>query len=83
GLALGVLGLALRVRAYLWAGTLGFGLGVLRQGWLWVTTDPILLWGMGILLGVLLIWAAANFEQRREQVGSRLSAWLEQLQGWE
>ncbi len=83
GLALGVLGLALRVRAYLWAGTLGFGLGVLRQGWLLITTYPLLLWGMGILLGLLLIWMAANFERRREQVGSRPSAWVEQLQSWE
>ncbi len=83
GLALGVLGLALRVRAYLWAGTLGFGLGVLRQGWLLITTYPLLLWGMGILLGLLLIWTAANFERRREQVGSRPSAWVEQLQSWE
>jgi hypothetical protein len=83
GLALGVLGLALRVRAYLWAGTLGFGLGVLRQGWLLITTYRLLLWGMGILLGLLLIWTAANFERRREQVGFRPSAWIEQLQSWE
>ncbi|MGY2716673.1 hypothetical protein ACVW01_000934 [Thermostichus sp. MS-CIW-19] len=46
-MALGVLGLALRVRAYLWAGTLGFGLGVLRQGWLLITTYPAAAVGHG------------------------------------
>ncbi|MFS8819530.1 hypothetical protein NW805_03525 [Synechococcus sp. W60.1] len=55
GLALGLLGLALRVRAYLFVGTLAFGLGILRQGWLLVTTDALLLWATGILLGLLLI----------------------------
>ncbi|ABD00989.1 NINE protein [Synechococcus sp. JA-3-3Ab] len=83
GLALGLLGLALRVRAYLFVGTLAFGLGILRQGWLLVTTDALLLWATGILLGLLLIWTAANLERRREEVGSRLSAWLGQLQSWE
>lgn len=83
GLALGLLGLALRVRAYLFVGTLAFGLGILRQGWLLVTTDALLLWATGILLGLLLIWTAANLEGRREEVGSRLSAWLGQLQSWE
>ncbi len=83
GLALGLLGLALQVRAYLFMGTLSFGLGVLRQGWLLVTTYSLLLWGMGILLGILLIWIAANFEQRREQMGSWLDTWLGQLQNWE
>jgi hypothetical protein len=55
----------------------------LRQGWLLITTYRLLLWGMGILLGLLLIWTAANFERRREQVGFRPSAWIEQLQSWE
>lgn len=83
GLALGLLGLALQVRAYLFMGTLGFGLGVLRQGWLLVTAYSLLLWGIGILLGLLLIWIAANFERRREQMGSWLDTWLGQLQNWE
>jgi hypothetical protein len=83
GLALGLLGLALQVRAYLFMGTLGFGLGVLRQGWLLVASYSLLLWGIGILLGVLLIWVAANFERRREQLGSWLDTWLGQLQNWE
>lgn len=83
GLALGLLGLALRVRAYLFVGTLAFGLGILRQGWLLVTAYSLLFWATGILLGLLLIWTAANFERRREEVGSRLSAWLGQLQSWE
>ncbi|MCF2969766.1 TM2 domain-containing protein [Synechococcus sp. Nb3U1] len=83
GLALGLLGLALRVRAYLFMGTLSFGLGVLRQGWLLVTAYSLLLWGIGILLGLLLIWVAANFEQRREQLRAWLDSWLGQLQSWE
>ncbi|MGY2801466.1 NINE protein [Thermostichus sp. MS-CIW-25] len=83
GLALGLLGLALRVRAYLFVGTLAFGLGILRQGWLLVTAYSLLFWATGILLGLLLIWTAANFERRREEVGSHISAWLGQLQSWE
>ncbi|MFQ3613049.1 MAG: hypothetical protein SNJ68_04925, partial [Cyanobacteriota bacterium] len=83
GLALGLLGLALQVRAYLFTGTLSFGLGVLRQGWLLVASYSLLLWGIGILLGLLLIWVAANFERRREQLGSWLDTWLDQLHNWE
>ncbi|MEN9261499.1 MAG: TM2 domain-containing protein, partial [Thermostichus sp. HHBFW_bins_43] len=83
GLALGLLGLALRVRAYLFMGTLSFGLGVLRQVGLLVMAYSLLLWGIGIFLGILLIWIAANFEQRREQLGSWLDTWLGQLQNWE
>ncbi|MEN9238372.1 MAG: hypothetical protein Q6K80_09180, partial [Thermostichus sp. DG_1_6_bins_120] len=83
GLALGLLGLALQVRAYLFVGTVGFGLGVLRQGWLLAASYSFLLWGLGILSGFLLIGVAANFEQRRAQLGAWLNAWLEQLQNWE
>ncbi|MEM8641487.1 MAG: hypothetical protein AAGG51_22130 [Cyanobacteria bacterium P01_G01_bin.54] len=81
-LALILLGLLLRVRAFAYMGTLFFGLKVMRQLWFFVADQSFLLWAIGIVFGLLLIWIAATFEARRSQVTALLSYWLDELQSW-
>ncbi|NJM00681.1 MAG: hypothetical protein HC924_18780 [Synechococcaceae cyanobacterium SM2_3_2] len=79
GLALVLAGLGLRIRAYLWVGSLLFGLTFLRQALLVLLLYPMLLWGVGILMGLGLIWVAASFERRRTQMGSWWADGIQQL----
>lgn len=85
GLAIGMIfaGLALRIRAFLYVGTATFMIKVLRQLWLFVNNYSLLLWALGILLGLLFIWIAATFEARRTQVGAIVQYWLAELEQWD
>ncbi|OUC12483.1 MAG: hypothetical protein B0A82_22305 [Alkalinema sp. CACIAM 70d] len=85
GLGLGLIfaGLGLRVRAYLYVGTVMFMLKVLRQLWLFISDYSLLLWGLGILVGLLLIWIAATFEARRSQAIAFVQYWVNELDAWE
>ena len=77
------LGLGQRVRAYLYTGTLTFALQILRTLMIFVDTDGRLLWAVGIVLGIALIWVAATFESRRAQVSGLLNQWAEILRSWD
>ncbi|NEO86493.1 MAG: hypothetical protein F6J87_19865 [Spirulina sp. SIO3F2] len=81
-LVLILLGLLLRVRAFAYVGTLCFGFKVIRQLWLFVADQSFLLWAIGIVVGLLLIWVAATFEARRSQMTALLSYWVDELQSW-
>ncbi|MBE9180006.1 DUF2157 domain-containing protein [Oculatella sp. LEGE 06141] len=85
GLSLGFVlaGLVLRVRAFLYIGTVTFIVQVLRQFWLFVADQSLLLWAMGIALGLLLIWIAGTFEARRSQMVALMQYWLNELHSWE
>jgi hypothetical protein len=85
GLFLGLVltGLFLRVRAFLYVGTSAFVLNVFRQLWLFIADYSLLLWAIGIVLGLVLIWIAATFEARRAQVTSLLQHWVDELREWE
>jgi hypothetical protein len=83
GLGLITAGLALRVRAYLFVGTLIFLGQVLRQLWLFIDDYSMMLWGLGIALGLALIWIAATFEARRSQAIALLQHWAAELERWE
>lgn len=76
-------GLALKIRAFLYVGTGTFVLQVVRVLWLFVSANSLLLWAVGIVLGLLFIWVAATFESRRSQVTSRLDAWTSALETWD
>jgi hypothetical protein len=78
-----VLGLVRRTRAYLYIGTMTFMLGVLRMLWLFVSDYSLLLWAVGIALGLMLIWIAATFEARRSQAIALVEYWLRELEAWE
>ena len=76
-------GLSLKVRAFLYVGTLTFVLQIIRVLWLFISAYSLLLWAVGIVLGVLFIWVAATFESRRSQVTTRLESWASALETWD
>ncbi len=82
GLGLMVAGTALRVRAFLYVGLGLFVAQTLRILWQLVSTDALLLWAIGILLGIVFIWLAATFESRRTQMSDLLSQWSAMLDSW-
>jgi len=84
GLGLAGLGLGLRVRAYLFSGTLIFALQALIQVWIFITTYSILLWALGLGLGMAMLWVAATFETRRTQVMALMQTFFQrELARWE
>ncbi|MGB8697880.1 MAG: hypothetical protein WCD18_00550 [Thermosynechococcaceae cyanobacterium] len=85
GLSLGLilLGLRLQVRAFLYVGTLTFIAKILRIIWLFIAQESLVLWALGIGLGLVLIWIAATFEARRVQVTTLLQYWVTTLESWQ
>ncbi|HEY9629498.1 MAG TPA: hypothetical protein V6C84_19525 [Coleofasciculaceae cyanobacterium] len=83
GLGLVLLGIMLRVRAFLYIGTAAFMLQILRLLWLFIASYSALLWAIGIILGLMLIWAAATFEARRSQMNALVQYWVSELESWE
>jgi hypothetical protein len=78
-----VTGLLLRIRAFLFTGTLLFLVQVLRQLWLFIADYSLMLWAIGIALGLALIWVAATFEARRSQAIDLMQYWAAELDRWE
>lgn len=76
-------GLGLRIRAFLYVGTILFLLNALNQLIVLVALYSLLKWMIGLGVGILLIWVAANFETRREQVSEFMQNWLTQLHEWQ
>ncbi|WP_309729134.1 hypothetical protein [Chamaesiphon sp. OTE_75_metabat_556] len=83
GLAIAAIGLVLRVRAWLYVGTISLLLTVTYQLLLLITEYPITKWAIGLLAGVLIITLAANFERRKAQIERALQHWLDRFQEWE
>jgi hypothetical protein len=82
-LALGVIGILLRIRAFLYVGTVTFIAKILRLVWVYIADQSLVLWALGIALGLLLIWIAATFEARRAQVTALLQYWVGELEQWQ
>lgn len=76
-------GLALRIRAFLYIGTVSFIVQIGRQIWFFIHDYSLTLWAVGIVLGITFIWIAANFESRREQMTSMLQGWVTELEDWD
>ena len=76
-------GVLLKIRALLYVGTATFMLQVLWQVWRFISDYSLVLWAIGIAVGLLLIWIAATFEARRSQVNSLLQRWIVELDDWE
>ncbi|MCU0550751.1 MAG: hypothetical protein MUC48_15490 [Leptolyngbya sp. Prado105] len=76
-------GLGLRIRAFLYIGTLTFLLNIINQLIVFVAVYSLLKWIIGLCLGILLIWVAANFETRRGQMTALMQNWLAELQEWQ
>jgi hypothetical protein len=65
-------GLAFRIRAFLYIGTGTFLITGIYQLVIFSLRYPFLKWIIGLLVGIVLISIAANFETRREQLSSLL-----------
>jgi hypothetical protein len=76
-------GLALKIRAFLYVGTATFIITSIYQLVIFSLTYSFLKWIIGLLVGILLIYIAANFETRRTQINALISSISEQFQQWE
>ncbi|MCP2731630.1 DUF2157 domain-containing protein, partial [Limnofasciculus baicalensis] len=75
-------GLGVRVRAFLFVGTATFLLTTFYQLVVLSFRYPFSKWVIGLIVGILFISIAANFERRREQIISILQNWVAQLSRW-
>ncbi|MEI1374766.1 DUF2157 domain-containing protein [Nostoc sp. UHCC 0926] len=76
-------GLALRVRAFLYIGTATFLITTIYQSVIFSLHYSFLKWVVGLLVGILLIYIAANFETRRAQITSLIRSAIDEFQSWE
>jgi hypothetical protein len=76
-------GLAFRVRAFLYVGTLTFLADAFYQLVILIFDYPLLKWIVGLLVGLSLLSIAGSFETRRAQLTTLLQNWLAELQEWE
>ncbi len=76
-------GIGLRIRAFLYVGTAAFLIQVLLQVWQFIQDESLLLWAIGIVLGLLMIWIAATFEARRSQIIAFMNHWVNELEAWQ
>ncbi len=83
GVAIASAGLVWRIRAWLYVGTITFLLTNSYQLVVLITERPITKWAIGLFAGMLIIFLAANFEKRREQITLAVQHWLDQLQEWQ
>lgn len=76
-------GLAFRVRAFLYIGTAAFLINVFNQLVILNFRYSFLKWAIGLVVGIVFIWIAANFETRREQITTLVRNWISELANWE
>ncbi|MBW4679857.1 MAG: DUF2157 domain-containing protein [Microcoleus vaginatus WJT46-NPBG5] len=76
-------GLTLRVRAFLYVGTVTFLLNAINQLVILSLDYSFMKWIIGLLVGIAFISIAANFETRREQIVALVQNWIEELQEWQ
>ncbi|TVQ12706.1 MAG: hypothetical protein EA368_03430 [Leptolyngbya sp. DLM2.Bin27] len=84
-LALGAIaaGLLLRIRALLYVGTMVFVLNALNQLVVLNAAFPFIKWVVGIVVGIALIWIAADVERRRDQWLQLTQSWGQDLDVWQ
>ncbi len=76
-------GLILRVRAFLFVGTATFLLTAFYQLVVLISRYPFFKWVVGLIVGIIFIGMAANFETRREQIASVFRSSRNEMGGWE
>jgi len=76
-------GLTLRVRAFLFVGTATFLLTASYQLIVLISRYPFIKWVVGLIVGIIFIGMAANFETRRNQIASVLHTSRSELGAWE
>ncbi len=83
GFGLIFMGLGLKIRAFLFAGTITLILTVVYQLIVLVLTYSFLKWIVGLVAGICSIVIAAGFEKQRENFNNRLQSYTEHLQEWQ
>ncbi|MGK7878356.1 MAG: hypothetical protein AB4426_35150 [Xenococcaceae cyanobacterium] len=78
-----VTGLGLRIRSFLFVGTITFVLTVFYQLVVLIFEEPFSKWVVGLIAGIIFISIAAIVERRREQIIMVLQNWLSKLNQWE
>ena len=78
-----IAGLGLRIRAFLFVGTITFVLTIIYQLVILVFTYSILKWIIGLLTGTIAIAIAANFESKRDRLTNSLQSYTDKLQQWQ
>jgi hypothetical protein len=76
-------GLGLRIRAFLYIGTITFILTIIYQLIILIFTYSFLKWIVGLIAGIVSIAIAANFERKSTQITNKLQNYLAQLQQWQ
>ncbi|MCG6133666.1 MAG: DUF2157 domain-containing protein [Nostoc sp. LLA-1] len=76
-------GLALRIRAFLYVGTATFFIISIDQLVIFSLRYSFAKWVVGLLVGIILITIAANFETHRTQISSFVRNMKDELQEWE
>ncbi len=82
-LLIGFAGLTFKIRAFFYMGTVTFLLNAIYQLIILNSLYPFLRWVIGLVAGIFLIWIAANFETRREQIVTVFQNWLGDLESWD
>ncbi|MGK7934654.1 MAG: hypothetical protein AB4206_02420 [Xenococcaceae cyanobacterium] len=83
GFGLIFIGLGLKIRAFLFAGTITLILTVVYQLIILVLTYSFLKWIVGLVAGICSIVIAAGFEKQRENFHNRIQSYTEHLQEWQ
>ncbi|MDJ0598762.1 MAG: hypothetical protein QNJ37_07995 [Crocosphaera sp.] len=83
GLILVVTGLGLKTRGFLFTGTITFLITVFYQLVIVSFSYPLLKWIVGLLLGLMFIWIAASFENRRTQMSTIINHWMQEFEAWD
>jgi hypothetical protein len=76
-------GLGLRIRAFLFTGTITLVVTVLYQLIILIFTYSFLKWVVGLLTGISSIAIAARFETKRDRLSHQLRSYRQQLQSWQ
>jgi hypothetical protein len=76
-------GLGLKVRAFLYVGTGTFLITSIYQLVIFSLSYSFLKWIVGLLVGILLIYIAANFETRRTQITAILRNISDEFANWD
>ncbi|MDJ0725896.1 MAG: hypothetical protein QNJ38_12360 [Prochloraceae cyanobacterium] len=76
-------GLGLKVRAFLFVGTITFLLTVFYHLIVLSVTYAFLKWVIGLIAGIILIIIAANFEKRSQQMINLVRNWFKKLEEWQ
>lgn len=83
GLIMLLAGLGLRIRAFLYVGTITFILTIIYQLVLLVATYSFLKWILGLVTGIVAIVVAANFESQRHGIQERVQSYVNRFEQWQ